>query len=145
MYVCVCEVLDFSWQNTDLWWEKLKLFQIICRGPQSLCQTIFQFGELFYSLIPVNTFSVQLEKMKWILVSQNALLKSYELSGLLTVHQHKTNQSFYWKISKRASSNSVLLRGPIAFSRSIDFMTAAWMQLCLFQSKARRQNATWDF
>lgn len=46
------------------------------------------------------------------------------------------------KFLNRLHLNSLLLRGPTEFSGSMDFMTAAWMQLCLFQSGAKRQNAT---
>lgn len=132
--MCVGEVLAFSWQNTDLWWGKPKLFQIICHRPQLLCRTIFQFGELFYSLIPVYTFPIQLGKMKWILLSQNSPLKSYELSGLLTVHQHKTNKLCYWKISKQASSQPRSIEGT---HKHFQGAWILWLQLecsCVFSN-----------
>lgn len=110
------------------------MFQIICHRPQLLCRTIFQFGELFYSLIPVYAFPIQQGKMKWILFSQNPVLKSYELSGLLTVPQHKTNQSFYWKISKQASSPLCSIKGT---HKHFQGAWILWLQLecsCVFSN-----------
>lgn len=89
------------------------MFQIICHRLQLLCRTIFQFGELFYSLIPAYAFLVQQGKMKWILFSQNSVLKSYELDGLLTVPSTKQTSLSIGKFLSRLHLNSVLLRGPI--------------------------------
>ena len=94
----------------------------ISHRPQLLCRTIFQFGELFYSLIPVHTFPVNLGKMQWILFSQNSLLRSYELSGLLTLHQCKTNPILsIGKFLHRLHLNSVLQRGPISIFKEHGF------------------------
>lgn len=83
-------------------------------------------------------FLSQPGKMKWILFSQNSLLKSYELSGLFSVHWHKENQSFCWKISKQTSSQLCSIAGT---HRHFQGAWILWLQLdcsCVFSNLGPR-------